>query len=606
MTFGGGFDEAILDEVQRELGVTLEWETMGDGYFDRLEAEPPQMWTLDWVADYPGRNDFLGVLLNTGASSNYGRWSSADFDAAIAEAGSAIDPDAASAAYDRAEAIIRDEVPVVPSGLRHRLGAVAERSAWCDAERARDRPDGRAGVGGMRSNAGGAGRMQVRLAGVVLLAALALASAPPALADDLAVFGKPTAVSSFTAGVDFRQPVTIDRPLARAELLLTIADAIGTTVIPVAGPAGSGASRPDLPLRSGRRRRLVPNTQMVARWRLVVGRRPDARVGRAGVRRDVSRTTGSTGRPPPATSSASTGTRARRRSASGRCGSARTRWRGVRPARRDRDRTDRFLRLRRPGGVLRCARTGDPRERRRRADPRASGRMFALIPPSQIDDAWVGHRDSARADPSRLRYGGAATRTTSRRAGSTRAWRSTRARGTRRPIARRSKAPRRRHADSARWPDRPVPDGVSVSIWPTRRACRPSTTWSGRTARTPSCRSSGPMPMDVPTTRPSADALGVDMSAFGAAWLDDLGAAAPTRYGPQPAPTGPVPDAWLGDPEAPAPPAATPAPGATPRWRRGPLRRRPAPSRQRTRKGSRADRCSCWSWPPGCWCSSLS
>ncbi len=114
MTFGGGFDEAILDEVQRELGVTLEWETMGDGYLDRLEAEPPQMWTLTWVADYPGRNDFLGVLLNTGASSNYGRWSSAGFDAAIAEAGSAIDPDAASAAYDRAETIIRDEVPVVP------------------------------------------------------------------------------------------------------------------------------------------------------------------------------------------------------------------------------------------------------------------------------------------------------------------------------------------------------------------------------------------------------------------------------------------------------------------------------------------------------------
>ena len=114
MTFGGGFDEAIRAEVERELGVTLTWETMGDGYFDRLATEPPQMWTLGWVADYPGRNDFLGVLLQTGASNNYGRWSSADFDAAIAEAGSAIDPDKASAAYDRAEAIVQDEVPVVP------------------------------------------------------------------------------------------------------------------------------------------------------------------------------------------------------------------------------------------------------------------------------------------------------------------------------------------------------------------------------------------------------------------------------------------------------------------------------------------------------------
>jgi oligopeptide transport system substrate-binding protein len=114
MTFGGGFDEAILDEVERELGITLAWETMGAGYFDRLETEPPQMWTLGWVADYPGRNDFLGVLLQTGASNNYGRWSSGAFDTAIAEAGSATDPDVASEAYDEAERIVRDEVPVVP------------------------------------------------------------------------------------------------------------------------------------------------------------------------------------------------------------------------------------------------------------------------------------------------------------------------------------------------------------------------------------------------------------------------------------------------------------------------------------------------------------
>jgi len=114
MTFGVGFDEAILREAERELGITLESETMGDGYFDRLATEPPQMWTLGWVADYPGRNDFLGVLLATGAASNYGRWSSAEFDAAIAEAGSAGDPRVAAGAYDRAETIVRDEVPVVP------------------------------------------------------------------------------------------------------------------------------------------------------------------------------------------------------------------------------------------------------------------------------------------------------------------------------------------------------------------------------------------------------------------------------------------------------------------------------------------------------------
>jgi oligopeptide transport system substrate-binding protein len=114
LTGDSQFDAAVVSEIKRELGITLSAETMGDGYFDRLASDPPQMWSLSWVADYPGRNDFLGVLLGTGASNNYGRWSSSDFDAAIAEAVSNADPAAAGAAYDRAETVVRDQVPVVP------------------------------------------------------------------------------------------------------------------------------------------------------------------------------------------------------------------------------------------------------------------------------------------------------------------------------------------------------------------------------------------------------------------------------------------------------------------------------------------------------------
>jgi oligopeptide transport system substrate-binding protein len=114
MTGGGGFDRAVVAEVQRELGIRLRSETMSDRYFDRLASDPPAMWALAWVADYPGRNDFLGVLLGTGASNNYGHWSSPAFDAAVADAVGATDPAAASAAYDRAETIVRDDVPVVP------------------------------------------------------------------------------------------------------------------------------------------------------------------------------------------------------------------------------------------------------------------------------------------------------------------------------------------------------------------------------------------------------------------------------------------------------------------------------------------------------------
>ena len=91
LTGGGLFDEALVTELERELGIDIKSETMGNGYFDRLSNDPPQIWSLSWIADYPGSNDFLGVLLGSDASNNYGGWSSPEFDAAIADAGAATD-----------------------------------------------------------------------------------------------------------------------------------------------------------------------------------------------------------------------------------------------------------------------------------------------------------------------------------------------------------------------------------------------------------------------------------------------------------------------------------------------------------------------------------
>jgi ABC-type transport system substrate-binding protein len=113
-TFGGPYDAAVVAEVDRELGIELAYETMTGDYFGRLEVDPPNIWSMGWVADYPGPNDFLGILLGTGSSNNYGGWSSPEFDAAIADALETADPDEARAAFDRAETIVRDEAPAVP------------------------------------------------------------------------------------------------------------------------------------------------------------------------------------------------------------------------------------------------------------------------------------------------------------------------------------------------------------------------------------------------------------------------------------------------------------------------------------------------------------
>ena len=76
--------------------------------------DPPAFWEMDWVADYPGANDFLGLLLGTGKTNNFGRWSSPDFDAAIGQALSAGDQASTQAALDRAQAVVQDQAPVIP------------------------------------------------------------------------------------------------------------------------------------------------------------------------------------------------------------------------------------------------------------------------------------------------------------------------------------------------------------------------------------------------------------------------------------------------------------------------------------------------------------
>jgi ABC-type transport system substrate-binding protein len=112
---GTGVDAGILRQVKDVLGVTIKYETMDFGdYFARLATDPPAMWSLGWVADYPGPNDFLGVLLGTGQSNDYGHWSSAEFDAAITEAGAATDQAAILAAYEKAEAVVQRDAPVIP------------------------------------------------------------------------------------------------------------------------------------------------------------------------------------------------------------------------------------------------------------------------------------------------------------------------------------------------------------------------------------------------------------------------------------------------------------------------------------------------------------
>jgi ABC-type transport system substrate-binding protein len=116
VTGGGAYDEAVVAQLEANLGIRLRYESLDFAtLFSRLGGpDSPAMWSLSWIADYPSPNDFLGILLGTDQPNNYGGWSSAEFDVAIERAIGTADPIEARAGFDAAETILRDEVPTIP------------------------------------------------------------------------------------------------------------------------------------------------------------------------------------------------------------------------------------------------------------------------------------------------------------------------------------------------------------------------------------------------------------------------------------------------------------------------------------------------------------
>jgi oligopeptide transport system substrate-binding protein len=112
-TNGFAWDRLVMDEWTRQLGVHVSAETSTSGaLLDRSTTSGPVIWALTWQIDYPAPDDFLGVLAGVGQPNNFAKWSSADFDAAIDQARSAGDAAGAAEGFDRAAAILQDQVPM--------------------------------------------------------------------------------------------------------------------------------------------------------------------------------------------------------------------------------------------------------------------------------------------------------------------------------------------------------------------------------------------------------------------------------------------------------------------------------------------------------------
>ena len=107
------------------------------------------------------------------------------------------------------------------------------------------------------------------LAAVAILSLGLLPLAGTVRAADPVSFGTPTVTGSFGEDIVFTQPVTFARAPERVELLLTVDGAIGPEVIEVDPPTGTGAQTLTYHVKTSVDH-LLPNTPVRGTWRVTV------------------------------------------------------------------------------------------------------------------------------------------------------------------------------------------------------------------------------------------------------------------------------------------------------------------------------------------------
>lgn len=100
---------------ERDLGVTIVVEEMKFAdYLQALEANPPQVFTINWVADYPSPYALYSLLLLPQATSNYGHWEDPEFVRLLEVASAAVGESGQALAYRAVDGRVDQEAPVIP------------------------------------------------------------------------------------------------------------------------------------------------------------------------------------------------------------------------------------------------------------------------------------------------------------------------------------------------------------------------------------------------------------------------------------------------------------------------------------------------------------
>ena len=125
-----GWVDAVANQIKNELGIDASgapYPTFAEFRTSITERQIQTAFRTGWQADYPSLSNFLGPIYKTGAGSNDGDYSNAEFDALLEEGLGETDIEAANAKFQEAQEILFVDLPAIP------LWYATVNGAWSEA-----------------------------------------------------------------------------------------------------------------------------------------------------------------------------------------------------------------------------------------------------------------------------------------------------------------------------------------------------------------------------------------------------------------------------------------------------------------------------------------
>ena len=125
-----GWVDAVANQIKNELGIDASgapYPTFAEFRTSITDRQIQTAFRTGWQADYPSLSNFLGPIYKTGAGSNDGDYSNAEFDALLEEGLGETDIEAANAKFQEAQEILFVDLPAIP------LWYATVNGAWSEA-----------------------------------------------------------------------------------------------------------------------------------------------------------------------------------------------------------------------------------------------------------------------------------------------------------------------------------------------------------------------------------------------------------------------------------------------------------------------------------------